>query len=132
MANSKAILNEIKKDFAKARLKDRPAKAKQLIDELAEDIQKQLNGGATLAEVYEIIRARLPAEIKLTVGSFRKYWTDSRKSVRFLGITNRVRRNSSETTSFSKERSQNIKMAQPKNVAPFKTADQFRKDPDNI
>jgi hypothetical protein len=132
MANSKAILDEIRKDLVKARVKDKPVKAKQLIEELAEDIQKQIDGGASLAQIYEIIRARLPDEIKLTLGSFRKYWTNSRNSSGLLGKRTRASKNNAAPPLETKNNSYNVNEGQPLSVAPAKTADKFRKDPDNI
>lgn len=132
MTNSKTILDEIRKDLVKARTKDKPIKAKQLIEELADDIQKQLNGGASLAEVYQIIRARLPDEIKLTLGSFRKYWTESRNAAGLSGKRTPLKKNISANPSIAKDLTSHTERVQQNEVAPAKSAAQFRKDPDNI
>jgi hypothetical protein len=132
MTNSKTILDEIKKDLAKARIATKPATAKHLVEELAGDIQKQLNAGASLTSVYEIIRARLPGEIKLTLGSFRKYWTQVRNSSGLLGKRGRADENFSKLHFSSKGFSHVADRVKTPNVVPAKTADKFRKDPDNI
>ncbi|MDT8853555.1 hypothetical protein RNZ50_00615 [Paracoccaceae bacterium Fryx2] len=133
MANPKNIVEEIRKDLAKARPADRPITTRGIIHALAEDIHSLLKDGARLDGVYEIIRARLPEETRLTLTTFKRYWRESRDVSGLSKIKNSGRRkNCGETTSGSRKVDHMDVQAASKRAPPRETYSDFRADPDNI
>lgn len=136
MASSKNILNDIKKDLARSRPKERNLTGKRIVEELAEDIHTQLKAGARLDDVYEIIRRKLPDETKLTLTTFKRYWREARDAAGLPRIKNSGRRKAAPPR---EEAPASISSGAPQKAqepitrtGSRDTSGDFRPDPDDI
>lgn len=136
MSNTKRMIDDIKKELAKARPKETRMTTKQIIEDLAEDINAQLKKGLRLDEVYEIIRQKLPDDTRMTLTTFKRYWREARDAA---GLP-KIRKSGRKNTSPSPARDPAQAAAKP-DRAPLETpsptgardtSSDFREDPDDI
>lgn len=74
-------LNEIRKELKRSGKEDRELTSKEIVFELAPTIHEQMLAGAKLMKLYAIVKAKLPAEARLSEATFRKYWRDAREEL---------------------------------------------------
>ncbi len=78
MAVTKKTLDDIRKELKRSGTEDRVLTSKEIVFELAPTIHEQMCAGARLMTLYAIVKAKLPAEARLSEATFRKYWRDAR------------------------------------------------------
>ena len=132
MANLKNLLDDIKKDLAKAQPKSRPPTVKQILEGAAADIHAHLKQGARLDDVYLIIRARLPEDTKLSLNTFKKYWREARETAGLSKIKNSGRKKKEENTSIEKRMIHVVTREAGAKITDRNTESDFREDPDNV
>jgi len=133
MANSRNIVEGIKKDLARVRPQDRPLTTKGIIDALAEDIHVQMKRGVRLDDVYVIIRARLPEETRLTLTTFKRYWRESRDHSGLSKIKKSGRKQNCGEAPYASQKLDHVDVkAGPRRASPNQTVNDFRADPDDI
>ncbi|MFX0546244.1 hypothetical protein ACEWPL_011920 [Roseovarius sp. S1116L3] len=86
MEITKNTLDDIRKDLEKSVTGDRKMTSKKIEVALAPDIHKQMSAGVKLMTIYEIVRAKLPKEARLTESTFKKYWRNARDELRLEPI----------------------------------------------
>ncbi|WP_281969128.1 hypothetical protein [Roseovarius nanhaiticus] len=79
-------LDDIRKDLEKSGAGERELTSKEIVLALAPDIHKQMLAGAKLMSLYEIVRAKLPEETKLSKSTFKKYWRIARDELKLKPI----------------------------------------------
>lgn len=132
MANSKNIVEDIKKELARVRPKERPKTTKEIIGSLVEDIHAQMKWGARLDDVYTIIRARLPEETKLTLTTFKRYWREARDLHGLSKMKNSGKKKIRDVKpTVPQDFSHMVDASVPK-VRSIETSSDFREDPDDI
>lgn len=81
MKVTKKTLEEIKKDLKKSSQAERNLTSKEIVLELAPTIHESMCAGAKLMNLYEIVKAKLPAETRLSPATFKKYWRVARNEL---------------------------------------------------
>ncbi|TGD61570.1 hypothetical protein EYC08_18290 [Tabrizicola sp. WMC-M-20] len=88
MAKPKSIVETIREVLAKSSPKVSNPTAKQIMEGLAVDIDAQVKKGMRLDDIYDIIRAGLPEDRKMTRSTFRRYWREARDAAGLPKIKN--------------------------------------------
>jgi uncharacterized short protein YbdD (DUF466 family) len=136
MNNSRSLIDDIKKDLARSKLKDRKMTSKNIIEELVEDIHTQLMAGSRLDDVYEIIKKKLPDEVKMSLSTFKRYWREARDDAGLSKIKNSGRKKKEPSPSTPKNQNlDNLTKAtsiDTKQLSQKDTSSDFRDDPENI
>jgi uncharacterized short protein YbdD (DUF466 family) len=136
MNNSRSLIDDIKKDLARSKLKDRKMTSKNIIEELVEDIHTQLMAGSRLDDVYEIIKKKLPDEVKMSLSTFKRYWREARDDAGLSKIKNsgRKKKEPLPSTPEISNRDSSIKQTSidTKKLSQKDTSSDFREDPENI
>ena len=84
MKGTKKTIEEIKRDLKKSSKAERNLTSKEIVLELAPTIHETMLAGAKLMDLYEIVKAKLPPETRLSPATFKKYWRVARTE---LGLT---------------------------------------------
>jgi len=88
MAKPKSIVETIREDLAKSSPKVINPTARQIMEGLAVDIDAQVKKGMRLDDIYDIIRAGLPEDRKMTRSTFKRYWREARDAAGLPKIKN--------------------------------------------
>lgn len=136
MAKPKSIVESIREDLAKSKSKVSNPTVKQIMEELAADIDAQVKKGMRLDDIYDIIRAGLPEDRKMTRSTFMRYWREARDAAGLPKIKNSGRRkepalrtNNSPAAPAAK---QTAISAQSFTTQLSRTSGDFRHDPDDF
>ncbi len=121
-------LDDIRRDLEKSGTEDRELTSKEIVLALAPDIHKQMRAGAKLMSLYEIVRAKLPAETKLSKSTFKKYWRIARDQLKLAPIKASGRKGPRKPVV---EPQPNAKYEDRKTRA-VDTSSDFRADPEDI
>ena len=81
MKVTKKTMEEIKKDLKKSSKAERELTSKEIVLELAPTIHEAMLAGAKLMNLYEIVKAKLPPETRLSPATFKKYWRVARNEL---------------------------------------------------
>lgn len=89
MAKPKCIIEILREDLAKSSPKVSNPTAKQIMEGLAVDIDAQVKkNDMRLDDIYDIIRAGLPEDRKMTRSTFKRYWREARDAAGLPKIKN--------------------------------------------
>lgn len=132
MKNTDSIVKAIRKDMAKLKPPPGQNSTRKIIDNLVDDIHRNLKNGMHLADVYHVIRQHLPADTRLSLGTFKQYWRDARDAAGLPKIKNSGPRKSSQTSSQNPDVKKIIPREYNKSNLDNDTSGDFRVDPEDI
>jgi len=81
MAVTKKTLDDIRKELKRSGTEDLELTSREIVFDLAPAIHEQMRAGAKLMSLYAIVKAKLPAEARLSEATFKKYWRDAREEL---------------------------------------------------
>ena len=128
MAVTKNTLDDIRKDLKRSGTEDLELTSREIVFDLAPDIHEQMRAGAKLMSLYAIVKAKLPAEAKLSEATFKKYWRDRAGRTGLAPIKASGRKGPRKTVA---EPQPNAKHEDRKTRA-VDTSSDFRTDPEDI
>ena len=81
MTVTKETLDDIREELKRSGTEDRELTSKEIVYEIAPVIHERMLAGAKLMSLYAIVKARLPADARLSEATFKKYWRDAREEL---------------------------------------------------